>query len=119
MSVMKQEREMSIEQRACQVWAVLVFAASRRYTLTYSELEKATGFIRAGFGKILKRIQRHCHRNKLPNLSSLVVNEYGAPSDGCVRDYEEEGWEKTWDSVYQHDWLAKRNPGKDSFREAK
>ena len=110
---------MSIEQRACQVWAVLVFAASRRYTLTYSELEKSPGFIRAGFGKILQRIQRYCRRNELPNLSSLVVNEDRIPSDGCVRDYEEEGWEKTWDSVYQHNWLAKRNPGKDSFREAK
>ena len=114
------EPEMNIEQRTCQVWAVLAFAAHKGHILTYMELEQATGFIRVGLGDSLRRIQSYCRRKKLPNLSSLVVNKKnGMPDNKCLRDYEDEDWAKTQFFVYQHDWLGSGNPGVANFSEAK
>ena len=113
------ESKMKMEQRTCQVWAVLAFAASRGHVLTYTELEQATGFIRAGLGEPLQRIQFYCRQKRLPNLSSLVVNKGGIPSKRCVRDRKGEDWAQTQFRVHQHKWLEHGNPGVDNFREVK
>ena len=113
------QSEMDMGQRTCQVWAVLAFAASRGHVLTYTELERATGFIQVGLGEPLRRIQSYCQQQKLPNLSSLVVSKDGIPSEGCVRDCKGEDWAQTQFRVHQHKWLEHWNPGVDNFRKVK
>jgi hypothetical protein len=76
---------MKDDERAAQLWSLLVLAARNQQILSYSMVEKLTGLPRQSIGRRLSSIQRYCLDEDLPPLTSLVVNEdEGVPGEGFV-----------------------------------
>ena len=101
---------MTRSERACQIWAVLAWAARHRQSITYSQLADITGAHRPGLGQLLEPIQSYCFLNGLPPLTVLVVQqESGLPGSGFSGATAEE-LGKVQMAVFATDWLAHGNP---------
>ncbi|MBN8738534.1 hypothetical protein [Tahibacter caeni] len=101
---------MTRSERACQIWAVLAWAARNRQSITYSQLESITGAHRAGLGQLLEPIQSYCLINNLPPLTVLVVQqESGLPGSGFSGSTAED-LGRSLMAVFAMDWLAHGNP---------
>lgn len=85
---------MKLEERAQQVWQVLIGAAHHRQTLTYKMLSDAIGMGGARFlGRPLDLVQAYCQQAGLPPLTAIVVGQRsGKPSEGftAVEDVDAE-----------------------------
>src|SRR5690606_14586620 len=77
-----EEIQMKQEERAAQVWPVLVLAARNRQTLTYDLLGRLIGVPRQGLAHTLGHIMYWCKQNGYPPLTVLVVNQSGRPGEG-------------------------------------
>lgn len=74
---------LSREQRAAQIWSVLVYAASHRQIVTYGVLAKVIGVPTAALGQLLKPVAELCGARGLPSLTAIVVSEEtGVPGPG-------------------------------------
>lgn len=108
--------QMTREQRAAQIWSVLVWAAKNRQVLTYGILENLTGVPRRGQGQLLEPIQSYCMLKKLPPLTILVVNdETGAPGSGFIAAAD---IPKTQMKVFDFDWFRLSAPNIKDFQQA-
>lgn len=106
---------MNRSQRACQIWAVLAWAAKNRQTLTYGLLSQLIRVPAAGLGQLLEPIQSYCSRNNLPPLTILVVqHDSGLPGNGFI-EADATKYPKMYIDVYEHDWLGGVNPGPDNL----
>ena len=106
---------MKTSERACQIWAVLAWAARNRQTLSYGDLGKLVGVPTAGLGKLLEPIQSYCLVEKLPPLTVIVVQkETGLPGPGCVVDTAA-AFAGSLAAVYSFDWLEHGNPQPDKL----
>ena len=109
---------MNRSERACQIWAVLAWAARNRQSLTYSQVGDLTGAHRAGLGQLLEPIQSYCKLNKLPPLTVLVVQqESGLPGSG-FSGASAADLGKAQMAVFAFDWLAHGNPQPEKFEAA-
>jgi putative restriction endonuclease len=74
------------ENRALQIWQILVGKAANRQTLTYGQLADNLGFKGAGtLAHMLGHIMYFCQQNQLPPLTVLVVNQdTGLPGEGLT-----------------------------------
>ena len=76
---------MKREERAEQLWSVLVLAAHNRQVLTYEIVARACGLHVPGFGDFLRPIQQLCVENSWPPLTSIIVSKQtGLPGDGFI-----------------------------------
>lgn len=77
---------MTREERAMQIWQILIAAAHDRKILTYKQLAGHLGFDGAGtMAQMLDIVMLYCERNNLPPLSCLVVNQTtGLPGAGLT-----------------------------------
>jgi hypothetical protein len=66
---------MTHEQRAVQIWSVLVLAARNQQILSYQLLESITGVPKFTVAPILGKVESYCDNHKLPKLTALVVNQ--------------------------------------------
>jgi hypothetical protein len=65
-----------------QFWSVLVLAARNQQLLSYTTLEELTGIPRQAMGSFLGPIAAYCERQKLPQITSIVVSqETGVPGE--------------------------------------
>ncbi len=68
---------------ALRIWPVLVEAAGQGQTIQYTDLKTQIDY--GGqpdwLGRMLGRIARYCHENRLPLLNVIVINQAGAPGD--------------------------------------
>ena len=84
---MEKEVTLANTYRACQIWAVLTYAASKSQIITYGELSKATGLAAFGMDQALGYIQTHCQERGLPALTALVVQkDAGEPESGFAKE---------------------------------
>jgi putative restriction endonuclease len=73
------------EERAQQLWSILVLAARNRQILTYEMVAQACGVPAPSVGDFLRPIQQFCSEHNLPPLTSIIVNKYtGLPGDGFI-----------------------------------
>jgi hypothetical protein len=71
------------EQRAQQLWSILVLAARNRQVLTHEMVAQACGVPAPSIGDFLRPIQQFCSENELPPLTSIIANKAtGLPGDG-------------------------------------
>jgi hypothetical protein len=93
---------MKLEERAMQLWSVLVLAARSQQLISYSTLADITNLPNA-MGNFLKPVAEYCDRNKLPQITSIVVNQ----KDGTPGKYYT-GPNAPTDQFESHefDWLA-------------
>lgn len=107
----------SLEQRAVQIWQILVGMAHTRRTTTYKELATFLGYAGAGvLGRQLGHIMFFCSQNNLPALTVLVVNsETGLPGEGL----EIEGdIHQEREVVFKHNWYAIIPPSTNDYTAA-
>jgi putative restriction endonuclease len=95
----------SDEARALQIYLILIGAAQNRQILTYNVLARFVGFKGSGvFAGILGHIMFWCQDQKLPALTSLVVNqETGLPGDGLITP-DDANSER--EKVYEFNWYS-------------
>jgi hypothetical protein len=99
---------MKREERALQIWPILVGAARNRQTLTYEMVSELVGMGRGGGGARLvspwlAKLMDYCKRKGLPAITVLVVNKgTGRPGDGLtgVEDPDKER-----EDVFNHPWF--------------
>ncbi len=109
---------MNRSERACQIWAILAWAATNRQSLTYGHVSKLIGVPTSGLGQLLEPIQSYCLINNMPPLTILVVQkETGLPGSGftgaSALDYA-----KAQIDVFAMNWLEHGNPQPEKFEEA-
>lgn len=76
---------MKREERAQQLWSILVLAARNRQVLTYEIVAQACGVPPPSIGDFLRPIQQYCSETNLPPLTSIIVNKNtGLPGDGFI-----------------------------------
>jgi putative restriction endonuclease len=76
---------MTREERALQIWQVLIGSAHNRQTLTYRRLGQTVGLPARGLGPCLELVSRHCRDLGLPQLTVLAVSTgTGKPAAGLV-----------------------------------
>lgn len=90
--------------RAVQIFNILVAAAHRRETMTYSRLATLLGYEGAGvFAQTLDLILKWCANNQLPPLTVLVVNSVtGLPGEGFQPS---DDLHKERERVFSYKWL--------------
>lgn len=96
-------------ERALQVWQILIAVASTRQTLTYKMVANYLEFEGAGvLAPILGRIMNYCEREKLPPLTCIVVNQItGEPGNGLTTI---DNLMKDRENVYNLNWFARMPP---------
>jgi hypothetical protein len=76
---------MKRQERAMQIWQVLIGAAHYRKKLTYGRLGKLIGMGAGTLAQTLGYVMRYCEKNDLPPLTVLVVNKVeGKPGSGLT-----------------------------------
>lgn len=115
---MSQEPIMNERQRACQTWALLVFAASKHLPVTYGELSSATGLV--ANPQPLAYIQEYCLLENLPPLTALVVDNDGNPGSGLYA-VEAQDVPKAQQVVFRHNWYTnpEKTPTDYTFQDAR
>jgi hypothetical protein len=63
------------QQRAAQLWPILVLAAHNQLILSYATIGRLIGVPARGLANILGAIEAYCKREKLPHLTAIVVNQ--------------------------------------------
>jgi alkylated DNA nucleotide flippase Atl1 len=104
------------EERAQQLWSVLALAATNRQILSYGIVAKLTGVPPPSIGDFLRPIQQFCIENKLPALTSIVVQEEtGIPGEGFIAS-EDVPAEQA--KVFQRKWLEVSAPSAEQLFDA-
>lgn len=107
---------MKREERAQQLWSILVLTARNRQILTYDLVAKATGMMTPGIGDMLRPIQQYCTENNLPALTALIVNgQTGLPGTGFIAA---ENVPKAQLEVFNEDWSLHKAPSAVDFAAA-
>jgi|ERR1700733_6675222 len=101
---------MNSDERAAQLWSVLVLAARNQQILSYGMIENMTGLPRQSVGQRLSPIQAYCVKNDLPPLTSIVVTEtHGVPGEGFTGANIEDIF-KAQARVFVFDWFSQKVP---------
>lgn len=107
---------MRIDQRAAQIWPVLVLAAINRQILTYEQVAQLIGIPRVAMGSVLAPIQAYCQVHNLPPLTVLVVSkETGMPGGGFTASAD---IPRAQAMVFGSPWLEHGCPTPEAFQEA-
>jgi hypothetical protein len=78
---------MKREERAQQLWSILVLAARNRQVLTYEIVAQACGVPPPSIGDFLRPIQQYCSEANLPPLTSIIVSKNtGLPGEGFIAE---------------------------------
>ena len=109
---------MTRAERACQIWAVLVWAAKNRQMLTYVFLSKLIGVPRMELGGFLELIQSYCLLKELPPLTILVVQQASGLVDIDFSGANADEHAKVYMEVYEYDWLGYGTPQPEDLEEA-
>ena len=88
---------MRIDERATQLWPVLVFAAFHRQTTDCETLGRLIGAPREDIRALLMPVQRYCLEHGIPDLTVIVAGDDDAGSAARV-------------AVFHHLWLDETTP---------
>lgn len=100
------------------IWSTLIKLAKKKKNCYYSDIvcniyERFGVSLPNEIGYLLGPIMYYCQKNKLPPLTSLIVNKkYGIPGDGlttCVIPNKEQ-LKKVYKRVFAYEWEKIQNP---------
>lgn len=107
---------MTREERAQQLWSILVLAARNRQILTYEMIGQACGVPAPSIGDFLRPIQQYCSERQLPPLTSLIVQKNtGIPGDGFIAA---ENVPIAHMQTFSKNWLEEQAPSAQQLAEA-
>ena len=105
---------MTQEERAVQIWPLLVWVAKNQQTITYGQIEKLTGLAAVGVRLPLAVITQYCKRKNYQPLAAVVVNgKKGVPGEGLGLSAKESC--KALRKVFEYPYMKKRVPQKTDF----
>ena len=105
---------MTTNERALQLWQILISAAHNRQVLTYELACQHTGLLPLGLANFLGPIMKYCERNGLPPLTVLIVNkETGLPGAGLITAGDPA---VARERVFAHNWFGMKPPSADDFK---
>lgn len=112
------EPQMTNQQRAAQIWAVLVMAARTQQVLSYRIVGRLTGLPQHGVSQPLGPIMRYCIKHNMPPLTSIVINEQsGLPGDGLWEAESPTEMFKAQARVFVFDWFKEDAPKPSDFEQ--
>jgi len=101
------EPQMTVYQRAAQLWPILVMAARNQQILSFHLISRLTG-LPARMGNFLEPVAAYCRSRSFPDITVLVVNEEdGVPGEryaGPPTYFEEQA------RAFVFNWLEKVHP---------
>lgn len=104
-----------LEERALQLWSVLVFAAMNQKLVGYAMLADLTNLPNQ-MGSFLAPVADYCNKNNLPQITSIVISqETGTP--GTFYPGKDASADQSKSFVF--DWMGhikKCKPTSDSFK---
>jgi hypothetical protein len=107
---------MTREERAQQLWSILVLAAHNRQILTYAIVSQACGVPAPSIGDFLRPIQQYCSERELPPLTSIIVNKStGLPGGGFIAA---ENVPLAQMETFSKNWLEEQAPSAEQFTDA-
>ena len=112
------ERGASQEERALQIWQILISKADNSQTITYADLGRKMGFrepavVRQG---LLLPVARYCEINNLPDLTILVVGEHtGVPGREVPEGFDPNTERQR---VFRESWYQVVPPTLEELRQA-
>lgn len=100
------------------IWSSLVKFAKKKKNCYYSDIvykvyEQYQISLPNEIGYLLGPIMEYCHDNKLPPLTSLVVNKkFGIPGEGLIRCKisNQDELQKVYKRVFAYKWEKIQNP---------
>ena len=100
--------EPHLPQRALQIYLILIGAAYRRETITYTRLGKMLGYPRAGgvMADRLGPVMMWCAKEKLPALTAIVVNDKNGLPGGGLTAFEAKTLPAEQQKVFKFDWFS-------------
>lgn len=105
---------MTTNERALQLWQILISAAHNRQVLTYEIVGNLTGLQPLGLANFLNPILHYCARKELPMLSILVVSkDTGQPGQGFPEGID---LDAERERVFAHNWFKMKPPTADDFK---
>jgi hypothetical protein len=112
----EERKIVKIEERAMQLWSVLVLAARSQQLLGYATLADLTNLPNQ-MGNFLGPVAAYCIKNDLPQITSIVVSqETGKPGTYYPgKDAIADQWKS-----FVFDWMEhirKCKPTSDSFKQ--
>lgn len=96
-------------QLARRAWPILTAAATHRHTITYGALANALGIHHRTVRFVLREVQNHCLREKLPPLTILVQSRSGELGAGFIA-WDTANSESGRQRVYAENWNEHHNP---------
>lgn len=103
---MGNEPTMTHQQRALQLWSLLVLAARTQTVLSYPLVFQMTGLVQQGQSAPLGHIAFYCMHKGLPILPALVVGQETGKPNADFYDALETGVDAEQRRCFVHDWLA-------------
>jgi hypothetical protein len=107
---------MKREERAQQLWSIIVLGARNRQMLTHEIVGQACGVPPPSIGDFLRPIQRYCSEEDLPPLTSSIVNKNtGLSGEGFIAD---ENVPLAQIQTFSVDWLSLSAPSAKQFADS-
>ncbi len=97
------------EYRAYKAWNVMIEYAHQGMTVTYKALADAIGVHHRACRYFLDPIQDYCLAQKLPPLTSIVVNQEGKVGQGFIA-WDTDNLEEGQNLVFHYNWSNYPNP---------
>ncbi len=98
------------EYAAGILWPVLIEAAKKETTLTYSELAPVINTNPLSVGRALGPILFYCLENRLPPLTVLIINKKTRiPGEGFIA-WDIDDLDEAFKQVYEFNWNLVTNP---------
>ena len=115
----EEQTDQKASWRAVQLWQILVGCAYNQQLITYGQLAEILGYDGAGvFAQLLGRIMYYCDEQKLPPLTTLVVNQdAGEPGDGLELRKRYKNVDTARMAVFAADWYGIIPPSADEYQE--
>jgi putative restriction endonuclease len=102
--------------RAAQAYPIVVACAAEHRLTSYGEIADKLGFNGAGMmGKIMGRICGWCHKNDLPSLNTIVVNQETGRPEWSLEDDEDVN--PTQMKVMRLNWYEFEGPSPKDFED--
>jgi putative restriction endonuclease len=110
----------TLENRALQIWLILIGKAHNRQITTYGEVAEILAYKGAGvLQDMLGHISFYCVDNKLPPLTVIVVNQQtGLPGEGLLGVISLDELAPERERVFAHNWYAICPPSPDELSAA-
>jgi hypothetical protein len=95
--------------RAAGIWDVLISQARESQTITYKALAEEINVHPRALRHALEVIQKYCFDNKLPHLTTLVINSYtGVP--GAGNNLDKSQLKAEYQRIFTFNWRELLNP---------